>query len=219
LTFGARRTCGTRGEDTRLGKQRSGQSRPAARRIDEDSSGRRTTLIIAAIVVLFLGGFIALVVVDSRQRMETGPPPGVEKIDVGGAGTHSEEPVDYEQIPPAGGVHHPVWQNSGFYSEPIRNENAVHTLEHGAVWITYRPDLSQEQIDTIRELAQSQDCILASPYPDLPAPVVASAWGYQLQLEGADDPDLERFIEAYRQGPQTPEPGAACTGGIGEPAQ
>jgi hypothetical protein len=34
---------------------------------------------------------------------------------------------------------------------------------------------------------------------------------------GADDLDLERFVRAFRCGPQTPEPGAACTGGVGEP--
>ena len=35
----------------------------------------------------------------------------------------------------------------------------------------------------------------------------------QLALTGADDPRLEAFVKQYRQGPQTPEPGAACTGG------
>ena len=43
--------------------------------------------------------------------------------------------------------------------------------------------------------------------------MVASAWGKQISLDGADDPDLESFIRAYQQGPQTPEPGAVCTGG------
>jgi hypothetical protein len=126
--------------------------------------------------------------------------------------------VDYAQTPPAGGEHNPVWQNCGFYEEPISDENAVHSLEHGAVWITYQPDLSEDQISTLRDLAESQTYILVSPYPGLDSPVVASAWGKQLQLESADDPALEQFISAYRQGPQTPEPGAACTGGTGQPA-
>jgi hypothetical protein len=116
-----------------------------------------------------------------------------------------------------GGEHNPIWQNSGFYKEPVPNETAVHTLEHGAVWITYAPDLPQEGKDRIRELVSGQDCVLASPYPDLDAPVVASAWGKQLRLEGADDLDLERFVRSFRRGPQTPEPGAACTGGVGKP--
>jgi hypothetical protein len=79
-------------------------------------------------------------------------------------------------------------------------------------------DLPQEGRDRIREIVSGQDCVLASPFPNLDAPVVASAWGKQLRLEGADDPDLERFVRAYQRGPQTPEPGAACTGGVGDPA-
>ncbi len=55
---------------------------------------------------------------------------------------------------------------------------------------------------------------LLSPYPDLPVPVVASAWGRQLRLTGADDPRLVQFVRAYRLGQQAPEPGAPCTGGV-----
>jgi hypothetical protein len=65
----------------------------------------------------------------------------------------------------------------------------------------------------LQNIAQSQTYILASPYPGLESPVVASAWGKQVTLDGADDPDLKSFIKAYRVGPQTPEPGAVCTGG------
>ncbi len=100
----------------------------------------------------------------------------------------------------------------------MRKENAVHTLEHGGVWITYSPDLSQDQQEALREIVEGQDCLLASPYPGLPTgtPLVASAWGAQVRLDGVDDPNLQRFIRSYRKGPQTPEPGAACTGGTGD---
>ena len=80
------------------------------------------------------------------------------------------------------------------------------------VWITYEPDLPQDQKDELRQIVESPDCLLASPYPDLPTPVVASAWGKQLQLQSVDEPGLQQFIQAYRKGPQTPEPGASCTG-------
>ena len=198
-----------------MGKQRGGQGRTVS--VDGDGGGsRRTTIIIAAVVLLFIGGFVALVILDSRERAVGGPPNGTEEIDVGDAGRHTEDDVNYPQSPPAGGVHNPVWQNAGFYSEPVRDENAVHTMEHGAVWITYSPDLPQDQRDTIRELADGRDCMLASPYPDLPSPVVATAWGFQIQLDDADDERLEQFIRQYRQGTQTPEPGAACTGGTSD---
>jgi hypothetical protein len=86
-------------------------------------------------------------------------------------------------------------------------------MEHGAVWITYRPDLPRPQIEKLRGLALSQTYILASPYPSLPSPVVASAWGKQLRLESAEDPRLEQFVRAFRLGSQTPEPGAPCARG------
>ena len=184
------------------------------------SGGSRTTyLIVGAVIVLFVVGFIALAVLDARQQSGAGAPDDVKTYDVGPAGKHTTGDVDYEQTPPAGGPHNPVWQNCGYYDKPVRDENAVHSLEHGAVWITYSPDLPQNQVNELKDIAESQSYVLVSPYPDLPdnTPVVASAWGKQVALDGANDPDLESFIQAYRQGPQTPEPGAVCTGGTSAP--
>jgi hypothetical protein len=130
---------------------------------------------------------------------------------------HSELKQTYPQNPPVGGVHSAGWQNCGIYAEPVRNENAVHSLEHGAVWITYRPDAPQATIDLLRNLVRGHTHVLLSPHPDLPKPVVASAWGLQLSLDDANDPRLPLFITRYEAGPQTPEPGALCTGGIGTP--
>ncbi len=189
-----------------------------SRQVDSSGGGsRRAYIIVGLIASVFLAGFAALVIVDARQKAASGPPGGVQTYDVGPGGEHTEGAVDYAQSPPVGGEHNSIWQNCGFYEEPIRSETAVHSLEHGAVWITYSPDLPQNEIARLRDLAQSNDYVLVSPYPDLDSPVVASAWGKQLNLESAEDPDLERFIGAYSQGPQTPEPGAACTGGIGNP--
>lgn len=130
---------------------------------------------------------------------------------------HSTEPVTYAQTPPVGGIHNPVWQNCGVYTSPVANENAVHSLEHGAIWITYRPDLSAEPVAKLQELTRQSGYRLLSPYPDLPSPIVVSAWGYQLKLDSADDTRLTAFIEKYEQNPRGPEPGAACTGGVGAP--
>jgi hypothetical protein len=145
------------------------------------------------------------------------PPEGVKSYDVGPATVHTEENVDYAQTPPVGGPHSPVWQNCGFYEEPVRDETAVHSLEHGAVWITHSPDLSKDEIETLKDLAQSNGYVLVSPYSGLDSPIVATGWGKQVKLKSAEDSNLERFINAYSQGPQTPEPRATCTGGVGQP--
>ncbi|KGM10923.1 hypothetical protein N868_13130 [Cellulomonas carbonis T26] len=119
------------------------------------------------------------------------------------------------RLPPLGGDHDPTVQNCGVYVEPVRDENAVHSLEHGAVWITYRPDIDAGQVQRLGELAAAEPYLLVSPYEDLTAPVVATAWGVQLELDSVADERLEAFIERYAQGEQTPEPGAPCSGGIG----
>jgi hypothetical protein len=179
-------------------------------------SRARGVLLLGGILVAVLMGFVAAVY--SREDA-SGPLAEVKDIDVGPTGLHDVRNIDYAQTPPAGGPHNPVWQNCGFYDESVRDENAVHSLEHGAVWITYQPDLPQEQIGKLRDLAQSNRFVLISPYPDLPAPVVASAWGKQLRLQSAEDPDLKRFVQFYSQGPQVRvEPGhSSCRGGKGNP--
>jgi hypothetical protein len=130
---------------------------------------------------------------------------------------HIEASVLYEHTPPVGGNHAPVWQNCGFYSAPVANEFAVHSMEHGAVWITYRPDLPEAQITALREVARDQRHVLVSPHSNLPAPIVASAWGNQLLLDEAYDPRLFEFTSFFASGRQAPEPNGPCTGGIGAP--
>ncbi len=131
--------------------------------------------------------------------------------------THTSSPVTYAQNPPVGGAHNPVWQNCGIYTAPIVNEHAVHSMEHGAVWITYQPSLSTTAITQLQSLVRGHSYVLLSPYPGLPAPIVLSAWGVQLKVNSVSDPRIDQFISTYEQGSQTPEPGAACTGGIGTP--
>jgi hypothetical protein len=130
---------------------------------------------------------------------------------------HSDEYADWPDLdkhPPAGGTHSPTPQTCGFYSAPIGNGNALHSLEHGAVWLTYRSDLPQDQVDELREMAD-ENYILVSPYETQGAPLVATSWRRQLNLQSVDDKDLDRFIRVFKNSTNpdyTPERGAACAG-------
>src|SRR5215216_2543952 len=155
--------------------------------------------------LLTVGVMLLVTLLAAAPTFAQAPSEGLESFEVPSR-FHTEEPVFYQQNPPAGGDH-----------APVCSENAVHSLEHGVVWITYRPDLPPEQIETLRMLANNHSHVLVSPYPDLPTPVVGSAWGRQLRLEGANDPRLEQFVSTFEWGSQSPEPEGPCTGGIGEP--
>lgn len=129
---------------------------------------------------------------------------------------HTEKPVDYPQSPPVGGDHNPVWLEctGTVYDEPVPNENAVHSLEHGAVWITYDDSVSTGDVDALAAVVGGQPYTFMSPYPGQPSPIMLTAWGVQLGVDSADDPRIEEFLTTYRQGPQTPEPGATCESGV-----
>lgn len=128
------------------------------------------------------------------------------------------EPVPAALLPPVGGDHDPTWQNCGIYTEPGGTANTVHSVEHDAVWVTYRPGLAQDQVRALTSLVEGESYALLSPFENLAAPVVLTAWGVQLELDRADDPRAAVFLAKYLQGEQTPEPGAACSGGIGDGA-
>ncbi|GAA1133533.1 DUF3105 domain-containing protein [Microbacterium aurantiacum] len=132
---------------------------------------------------------------------------------------HVEGAVDYPQSPPAGGDHNAVWLNCGVYSEPVPNENAVHSLEHGAVWVTYDPaTLSSEDVDALRAQLPSTYTIL-SPYEGLDSPVVLSAWDAQLAVDGVDDERIGEFLASYWRSTTAPEPNALCSGALDAPGK
>lgn len=171
--------------------------------------------IIAALVIGLGAGLVALGLAGGSGKSTAIK--GVQSF-TNLSRNHVTTPVKYAQTPPVGGNHNPQWLNCGIYTSPVPNENAVHDLEHGAVWVTYRPDLPAAQVSKLTSIVRSyQTYVDLSPYPGLPAPVVASAWGKQLRLPSPSDPRLRKFLDVYRLGPTDLEPGAACTGGVGTP--
>ncbi|MFF3905119.1 DUF3105 domain-containing protein [Streptomyces sp. NPDC001848] len=128
---------------------------------------------------------------------------------------HVTTSVSYPMRPPVGGDHNPVWLdcNGDVYTEPVRDENAVHSLEHGAVWVTYSGKASKADVSALAAKVKRTPYTLMSPYENQASPIVLTAWGHQLSVQSADDPGVDKFLSTYVQGEQTPEPGAPCTGG------
>jgi hypothetical protein len=152
---------------------------------------------------------------DPAQPPPENPPEGVVTYP---ATTNNivEGAIEYDRDPPTNGDHDSLWQNCGFYSEPIENRHAVHSMDHGVVWISFNPDLPQQDIEVLRPYGQ-EPYVIVSPYPGLRAPVVVTAWRNQLDLDGVDDPRLRQFVDQFRVSETSPLSGNGCTGGVGEP--
>jgi hypothetical protein len=159
---------------------------------------------------------LALIACDNNAPIE-----GVEEFGKIKGGDHQAGRINYDQTPPVGGAHSGVWQNCGIYDQPVPLEYAVHSLEHGAVWVAYKPDLVEADVNKLRELVKGKPLTLLAPYQFgvLNEPVVATAWGVRLKLKDANDPRLPRFIAKYINNPNTPEIGASCSGAYGSPIQ
>ncbi|WP_210480133.1 DUF3105 domain-containing protein [Naasia sp. SYSU D00948] len=143
--------------------------------------------------------------------------PGVETFE--NVSTHVTTPVTYPQTPPTGGEHNPAWLNCGVYTEAVPNEYAVHSLEHGAIWITYDPSqVSEEDIAALRSLMPSRHALL-SPYEGMDSPIAVSAWNAQVKLDSVDRETISAFFEEYWLSEDAPEPGASCSGAVDGPGK
>lgn len=130
---------------------------------------------------------------------------------------HTSGVVQYEVLPPVGGDHNDIWQNcqGDVYTEQIPNEHAVHSLEHGAIWITYNPDLlTEDQVDALARLVRGNEKMLMSPFPGLDSPISLQAWGYQLKVDNPNDDRIREFIRVLRVNTSMEGPTAACGGGV-----
>lgn len=180
----------------------------------------------AAVVVVALGiiGFGVYYVVKSdttsweEQAAEISGIENFRKSDpalVEGA-QHQAGAVQYKQLPPVAGPHNGVPQNctGDVYDAPIANEHAVHSMEHGAVWITYKAGLPAGDVERLSAKVRGVDKIMMSPVDGMTSNISLQAWGYQLKVDSADDGRIDQFIRALRVNASTEGPTAACDGGV-----
>ncbi len=205
------------------------EERARAKREQREAAQRQAAKRARTKKFAWIGGSIAVVaVIAAVVTVWVTRPEPLNSYEAGGTGAeiegvetfdngteHVEGTVDYPQDPPAGGPHNVAWLNCGVYTEPQANENAVHSLEHGAVWVTHNAKAAEADVQKLKDKVAKTSYTLMSPVPDQQGKITLTAWGHQLTVDTASDPRIEEFLSAYVQGEQTPEPGAACTGGMG----
>ncbi|MET9483592.1 DUF3105 domain-containing protein [Streptomyces sp. NPDC006638] len=193
----------------------------------EQARERRSRIITISVSAVVVAGLVAFgAVILNKESDQKEQEQAAAKEPVKGEKTwdakkltrnHVTEAVKYPMKPPVGGDHNQVWMNCdrNVYKDAIPDMNAVHSLEHGAVWVTYNDKASDDDVKTLTDKVEKTSYTLLSPYKDQAGTIMLSAWGKQLTVDKASDPRVNQFLTKYVQGPQTPEPGAACTGGMG----
>jgi hypothetical protein len=172
--------------------------------------------LLLFILILFAVTFGMVTLLD---QFSDGEIPGVVHFDSLTLPPDIQDSPQSRTLPPAVGEPGATWQNCGIYAEATATENGLHTLAHGAVWITYQPELETADVRYLEEMLDGEKYVLLSPYPGQPSPIVVTAWGVQLELSSVTDTRLTQFIARYRLSPHAPESGATCVGGTGQPVK
>ncbi|MFI8432554.1 DUF3105 domain-containing protein [Streptomyces sp. NPDC079020] len=220
------------------------RSRMEQMRNDDHARDRRTRVIaisLSAVVVAGLVGFGSYMLLEkseAREKREEGvaqdaKQPGKDLKELAAEPVKDEKTWDakkltrnhvagdvaYPMKPPVGGDHNQAWMNcdGDVYEKALADVNAVHSLEHGSVWVTYNDKAPEADVKKLAERVGATPYSLMSPYEGQAGAIMLSAWGKQVTVDGADDRRVDQFFAKYVQGPQTPEPGAPCTGGLAAP--
>jgi hypothetical protein len=172
-------------------------------------------------VVLFAGAVLGYAIYRVNESSKNTPEAkaeaakkisGIEVVEYPAA-QHQQGAIKYDKSPPFGGPHNPTWADctGTVYPKQIASENAVHSLEHGAVWITYQPGLPADQVDILKKKVDGVEYMLMSPYAGLKTKVSIQSWGHQLFVDSAGDARIDQFIDDLRlNSVTTPEFGASC---------
>lgn len=115
----------------------------------------------------------------------------------------STEHPAYNSNPPTSGWHWPTPANWGIYKSEVPDEQLIHNLEHGGIWISYKPDANPELVAQLEDFAKRYRKIIVEPRAQNDSPIALAAWTRLQKLDNYDEQTILKFIEAhYDNGPE-----------------
>jgi len=162
-------------------------------------------IVLAVIAV----GFVAVVTIGKMTAPPESPRPGVEQADHGREHVNSKEYGGNQ--PPTSGPHaSPLsW---GVYDTEVRDDQVIHNMEHGGVFVSYQPNLPKDKIEKLTSLLaepfsdpsfQPKKIVLA-PRAANKSPIELSSWRRSEALVSYDQKKIEDYIT--RNLGKSPEP-------------
>ena len=121
---------------------------------------------------------------------------------------------DYTSNPPTSGPHYSQTAKSGFRDEVISDQNIIHNLEHGDIWIAYHPRIAEEIKEELKQFGAAK--VIITPREANETDIALAAWGrldtFNMENGALPIERIKNFIKRYlNKGPER-VPGAS--GGI-----
>lgn len=140
--------------------------------------------------------------------------PGTELADNGRKHVAQNAKQYGDGEPPASGEHaEPLKWN--IYDQEVPDINIIHNLEHGGVYVSYRPDLPADQIAKIKNLfgapfsrkGFSPSKVIVAPRSADDAPIIMTSWNRQQKFEKFDEQAMYEYY--FQNVGKSPEAGAS----------
>lgn len=127
--------------------------------------------------------------------------------------------VPYEQleggIPPYGGPHDGYTLPCGIYDDAVRVEQAVHSMEHGAVAIWWEPSrASQEEVEQLSRIARRHledgDFTILAPLQGIGSKIVLASWGERMRLDAVEEDTIDAYFSLFKHNAPEPVEAGGC---------
>lgn len=157
-------------------------------------------------LVILVGGVWLLTSQGAKEQVKLSKPLVGEVItDQGRNHVPDGTQIQYNSNPPTSGSHYAQPQPGGIYDKSVPDGNLLHSLEHGAVILSYKTDLPKDQIESLKQaynLASVSKKIMV-PRDNLDVPVALTSWGRLLKLQSIDEAKIKEFLETNEdRGPE-----------------
>ncbi len=118
-------------------------------------------------------------------------------------------PIVYCTKPPSSGFHYWIWGAYKTYPRPVPAGFLVHSLEHGAVVVSYKcasscPEVEKKLQAVIDALPVDKTCVepikrrvILVPDPTLDTEVAAAAWQWTYRATCVDPATLTKFVNEH----------------------
>lgn len=115
-------------------------------------------------------------------------------------------------LPPYGGPHDGYTLPCGIYDAPVRIEQAVHSMEHGAVAIWWDPaNTSTDEVEQLYQIArrhlEAGDFTILAPLSGISSKIVLASWGERMTLDNVEENTIDQYFSTFKH--NAPEPVAA----------
>ncbi|MFY9462803.1 MAG: DUF3105 domain-containing protein [Candidatus Sungiibacteriota bacterium] len=180
------------------------------RAADAARRSRVRKIIIAVIIAAVIGGLIYVSIVASRRNAQNTP--GESYANQGQEHVPLGREFAYNSNPPASGPHYASPANWGVYDYEANDKLFIHNMEHGGVWIAYRPTVSTNVVAHLKSIVDEfgGSKIVMAPRAANDSDVAVAAWTRLLKINliGGDITEdqmnqIRVFYKAYKnKGPE-----------------